>query len=69
MWIESIITWKQYVEDAGAENIDNSINKITCNTSNTDDLEEYLHAIYTMCKFCLWLKITELLNSTLNWWF
>jgi hypothetical protein len=45
MWIESIITWKQYVEDAGAENIDNSINKITCNTSNTDDLEEYLHAI------------------------
>jgi hypothetical protein len=32
------------VEDAGGENTDNSINKITCNTSNPDGLEE-LHAI------------------------
>ena len=32
------------MEDAGGENTDNSINKITCNTSNPDGLEE-LHAI------------------------
>ncbi|KAJ6735241.1 hypothetical protein OIU79_002334 [Salix purpurea] len=34
----------KYVEDAGGENIDNSISKITYNTSNPDDSEE-LHAI------------------------
>lgn len=34
----------QYVEDAGGENIDKSINKVTYNVSIPDDCEEF-HAI------------------------
>ena len=44
MWIERIITRKQYVEDAGGENIDNSVKRINCSTSNPDDMEE-LHRL------------------------
>ncbi|KAJ6926337.1 hypothetical protein NC651_010690 [Populus alba x Populus x berolinensis] len=39
-----MVSYKGNIQVEGGENTDNSINKITCNTSNPNGLEE-LHAI------------------------